>query len=383
MAHLEFKAFLSCSFAQEDREIVDLFQAFCDSFGFEVVKYDFQEPRRLTEAIKEYIVNSDCVIAVLTRRNRLESGEWICPEWVQHEVVFANAIGKPLAIFVEDGVRIHGFIRDDVRFQAFSRDRNEFLKIAPQITKYFMGLHHQLEDQLKSGAEPAPVMFHNSIISRDELTSRDTWATTCEVEVEALVDNLGSCHEPIGDIDWLLSPKEVIRNFEFSVIQAPSGVSARCEFVRTREEPNELLVSFEPALSLGQRLRFAYRYEANRIRPYTTEEAQGFISQGNFWCDDPICAVNWSLLNPTGKLVCEVVFPPKYPVHKPDFTVETRDSNLVASRELERIKQLEGFKVHRIFDKYSLILSVSKPLKGYTYIITWQPPHEKELVQAG
>jgi len=110
---------MSCSFAEEDLQIVEFFRSYCDSFGLEVLKYDFQEPLPLSDGVKKQIESADCLVAIATRRNRLESGEWVCSDWIQHEVVYASAVGKSIVVLAEEGVRIGGLVERAERCQPF------------------------------------------------------------------------------------------------------------------------------------------------------------------------------------------------------------------------------------------------------------------------
>ena len=91
MPELLFKAFMSCSLADEDSQTVDFFRGLIRSFDIEPLVYDYQEIGRIPDKIKEHIINSDCLIAVATRRQKLDGTDlWTCPDWIQHEVALAH-----------------------------------------------------------------------------------------------------------------------------------------------------------------------------------------------------------------------------------------------------------------------------------------------------
>ncbi|MEW6411872.1 MAG: hypothetical protein AB1483_05295 [Candidatus Zixiibacteriota bacterium] len=379
MSLLKFRAFMSCSRAPEDKSIVEFFRSYCESFGFEVLIYDWQEPVPLDDGVKSQITSADCVIAVATRKDRLDSGEWFCSDWIQHEVVFASAICKPVVIFAEQGVKVGGLLDRHERYQPFSREPMELLKQTPYFNKFLMALTRQLESQAVYVDDPSPSVYLKSIKSRDELVSRDIWTTTCEIELQSLVNGLSQSDEGFGDVDWLRFPYEAIRDIEFSVLQAPQGTNMRLDHERSKEDPNVWRVLYEPPLQIGQQVQYAYRYVAERIRPYTLEEAQAAMEAKESWCDSPQCTVNWDMLVSTGHLISEVVFPPKYKIHNPECLVETLDTHQPVISELDRIREVDGFKIQRFYDKYTLVLSVPKPRIGLRYMLTWRPPSEAEL----
>lgn len=57
MAEIHFKAFLSCSFAEEDKGIIDFFQKIIKAFNIEPKIYDYQEIGRIPDKVKEHIKN--------------------------------------------------------------------------------------------------------------------------------------------------------------------------------------------------------------------------------------------------------------------------------------------------------------------------------------
>ncbi len=383
MAHLKFKAFMSCSFSESDSSIADFFKSYLESFGLDVFKYDFQEPNPLTESIKNHIKESDCLVAIMTRRDRLDSGEWVCANWIQHEIIYANAVGIPIVIFAEEDVKIDGLIKLEERYQRFSRDAAKLLLQVPRFNKFLIALYQLLEERFKMGDVPSPDLYYVSIKTRDEFINLKTWVTTCEFEVESFTDALQQTVEGLGDVDWLRHPFEVVKDFEFSVLNSPKGVSVNCVPGRSKEDPNQMKVRFDPALKTNERVCYAYRYSADQIRPLTIEAARKVIEEGDYWSNNPLCTINMDLFDPTGLLISEVLFPRKYPVYLPDYVVESRESNALNMQEMNRIREIGGFKILRLFDRLTLTLTVPKPLIGHRYRITWQPPSESELVQLG
>jgi len=386
---MRFQAFLSCSFAPEDRLIVDFFKEYIESFGFDVVKYDFQEPVTLPDGVKNHIQNADCLIAIATRRHHIQEPKmehekedsWICPEWIEHEVVYAYAVGKPVAIFAETSVRVKGLIEREERYQRFSREETELLHGVHQFNRFLLALRDMLERRVKAGLEEAPLLFYHTVHSRDELLEDGSFITTCEVELESLVKGLSYCTEGIGDIDWLRAPQEAVDKFEFWILHAPQKTKVIHQFQLDREHPTEWHVVFNPPLDVGDRVNYAFRYHAKSVRPITLEEAERAIQSGAYWSPTPCSVVNWDFQRRVGELLCEVIFPPNYPIHEPEVRVEFNEAGLLALAEMERLKETKAFQVQKFVDRISLNLRVSKPISG-RYMITWRPPRKDELSAA-
>lgn len=76
MAEIFFKAFLSCSFEREDNKIVDFFKKIIKSFYIDPEIYDYQDMNRIPNKVKENIIRSDRLIAIATRRKKVEGSDY-------------------------------------------------------------------------------------------------------------------------------------------------------------------------------------------------------------------------------------------------------------------------------------------------------------------
>jgi hypothetical protein len=63
----------------------------------------------ITDGVRRRITQSDCLVAVLSRRDALTSGDrWTTSEWVKAEIDWARSSGKRSIALLEDGVRLAG-----------------------------------------------------------------------------------------------------------------------------------------------------------------------------------------------------------------------------------------------------------------------------------
>lgn len=119
----DFCAFLSASTDLKDKRIVEWFSDLLIEYKITpLFAVHIPEPRPPQEKIRNMIEKSDMTVAILTRRDKIEGRNlWTSPEWVQDEISIAFTLNKPIAIFVEEGVRIDRsispFITECVRFR--------------------------------------------------------------------------------------------------------------------------------------------------------------------------------------------------------------------------------------------------------------------------
>jgi hypothetical protein len=123
MPEIPVKAFLSCSLAAEDREVVDLIKKLLAALHITPEIQVWQDVGRLTPEIEDRIKATDCVVAIATKRYPIEnSDEFTFSDWVHDEITMARSFGKPVVLFLEKGVRIGGSLAE-VRRHVFLEGR--------------------------------------------------------------------------------------------------------------------------------------------------------------------------------------------------------------------------------------------------------------------
>jgi len=131
--------FLSCSFASDDGPVVSWFERMLLAFEFDPKKGDDPQPRAPAEKIAEMIQTCDCLVAIVTRRTKVEAADaWVGPEWIQNEIGMAYQAKKPIAVFVEDGVDAKGLGRWVSDYVSFTR--SDLGASAPNVIRYLTNL---------------------------------------------------------------------------------------------------------------------------------------------------------------------------------------------------------------------------------------------------
>jgi hypothetical protein len=129
--------FLSGSFAPEDRELLEWFEQILWALEFEVRSAKETEPRPPAEKIREMIQRSSGVVAILTRRSKVDGRDaWTPPAWTQNEIGIAYDCEKPIVSLIEIGVEAEGLIPligDYIRF-----DRSNLVTDAPKIIRHLL-----------------------------------------------------------------------------------------------------------------------------------------------------------------------------------------------------------------------------------------------------
>lgn len=141
---MTFSAFVSCSVRLEDESIINRFLDVLKACNIELHVFGLKPEVGLwREQIRSQIKRTDCTIAIMTRRDKIEGKDaWKAPDWVRDESIIAKEMGKPLAIFVEEGVEVGGILSEDM-YVKFSR-QNITQEIMNKIDNYMRSLVNKL-----------------------------------------------------------------------------------------------------------------------------------------------------------------------------------------------------------------------------------------------
>lgn len=148
---MAFSAFVSCSVHPEDESIINRFLDVLKDCNIEPFVLGLKpEVELLREQIRSQIERTDCTIAIMTRRDKIEGRDaWKAPDWVRDESIIAKELGKPLAIFVEEGVEVGGILSENM-YVKFSR-QNITQEIIDKINYYMRSLASKLRGKENQG----------------------------------------------------------------------------------------------------------------------------------------------------------------------------------------------------------------------------------------
>lgn len=380
MAEIHFKAFLSCSFAQEDKEIIEFFQKIIKAFNIEPNIYDYQEIGRVSDKIKEHIIKSDCLIAIATRRKKLaDSDDWTCPDWIQHELALANAYNKPIAVFVEEGIKIEGLISMEERRERFEREN--LIGNIDKITTFLFSLRNHLEITYQTGILQTPVLLRHYVHAREEMISKECTVVRCEILMESLIAELESTDHSMELEDTTPGLSTKAEQFDFICKEKPSGMNVEAITIQNTDYKFLWKLMFDPPLKRGERVKYGFKVIRPNYRPYTYEEMMERIKQGTYEYEEPICeACEWYVAYPTAELLFDFEFPEGYEIRKYYPCVRIgEDLRLKAENEEKRIKDGNLFSAEKIFDKWTLSLKVPKPIQGHLYYTYYEPPKSADI----
>jgi hypothetical protein len=99
------KLFVSCSFAEKDKEVVKFFSDLAKKSGFQTITARRPEAKVIPAKIHEKLSQCDAIVGIFTTHNKIQDkDEWTVPPSVIYEMGLARQSGKHILGFIEDGV---------------------------------------------------------------------------------------------------------------------------------------------------------------------------------------------------------------------------------------------------------------------------------------
>lgn len=142
---MSYKVFVSHSSESEDLPLINQLANHLQVSGIECyVALWFREPGRdIGEKIRSAIQASDAVFGIWTKGGSQA-------QWVNQELGFAEALGKPIVLLVEQGVRVKGFAQNR---EYISFDRNN-----PVVALSIASTHFTQKKKQKESAQVAALV---------------------------------------------------------------------------------------------------------------------------------------------------------------------------------------------------------------------------------
>lgn len=106
--------FVGHSFAKEDSSFVDAVLKAIAILGINVVTGEKPKAGRISEKVKERIEGCDPIVVVMTKRARIEGGDYDTSGWLIQEAAYALGKDKKLILMVERGVTNIGGLQGDL-----------------------------------------------------------------------------------------------------------------------------------------------------------------------------------------------------------------------------------------------------------------------------
>lgn len=376
MKSAEIKGFLSCSFREEDKGVVEYVRAICEALDINCVNVSDAYSIAPPEKAKRLIADSQVVIAIGTRRERTENGSYNMPSAVHDELSIAFALERPLLLFLEDGIHTDGFINNygtHIRF--FRKSLND-----PETLRSVIRSIHTAKVESIATYDLAPeidVGFYNEILSfmvelikehneyywryssTRKLVFTDKFSGTIrngawgEVESENATDK----------IQWKLEVRGGSKPFRLnSVVEIDTPRSVK------------IASTVAPEPLPGDTLEYFALFQSKHLNSiYKPENKKGHNIQGRIFD----CIDGNVLTQRTKQVKLQFRFPREYGLRSEDIFPfvgsYSRNIDYLVESEMKRMKvSIDDFGGDII-----VLMSIESPLLRHMYGIAWNIPESQ------
>jgi hypothetical protein len=192
MSDAGIQVFLSQSFRDEDRPVVELVDAIAKAFGFLTVTVDSASPATPPREAARQIKESAGLIAVVTRRDELATGGFRGPQAVHEEVAMADSHDLPVLLFYESSIDISGFGRAYGTYMEFDRPELHSAETLRRLVSSIRAFRSTLDSDRRGwfsrGTSQVANRFDRVVYgpARDEHGRRETDTAEAQLRYRAL-----------------------------------------------------------------------------------------------------------------------------------------------------------------------------------------------------
>lgn len=387
MQSIKIDAFLSCSFDQDDSEVVEFFRTVAEALDVRSVNVANASTNAPPHAAAEMIDNASLLIAVCTKRDELTNGKHVMPQAVQDEISIAFGKKVPILMFVEDGVELAGFKANYGTYEKFNRANlrsDEFIKKAV-IAIHTAKLTALGDDGgvVQSGMDDAVSEYVKHLVELKDQDGDYVWhyytqkkMTYNEPSKRAFPSGVwptvkAKCGDTAGPATW--SSRLIASSNDIKLIEEIERHTADCI---------EVLLKPEPHPDKNDFIEYATHSSSRYINAVWFDEVEDGVyvhmDQGDFECADGLLFIHRAKA-----ATIEFRFPESYGISVDDLhpvvgAYSTRLDYVVPS-EIERAEvRKESFA-----GNVTITMKITSPLPGHLYGIAWHPPVRPSPSQGG
>ncbi|MDP7326192.1 MAG: hypothetical protein QGF48_08640 [Qipengyuania citrea] len=375
---IEIKCFLSCSFDPSDSDLNDTIGAICKGLDIKAVNVSVGSSKLPPDQAMSLIEESEGLIAICVKREKLENGSYNMPQAVNDEIAFAYGRDVPILAFVEKGVNKGGFTQKFRTYHEFDRSKiqesKELEKIIKAIHDFKVSLlcdDHvpQLHDPSDSYAEDL-----RHLVELKEESGEFFWEYTTSKKivyqrhssrsfpVSVFATGAMEIPEDADDIEWEFQQDRASRNIKLVPTideRSPSKFEARL-----RPEP-----AAEKNDSIEYTVRSRSRYLLPLWSDQVIDEKFHYLEKGNFKLYDGLLFIHRAK-----SALVEFRFPRAYGMAKDDFcpfvASYTTGIDFEVTAERDRIDiSKDDFGGAVVFRFH-----IQSALPNHVYGVAWNPP---------
>ncbi|SFF60913.1 hypothetical protein [Sunxiuqinia elliptica] len=213
----------------------------------------------------------------------------------------------------------------------------------------------------------------------DTLYLDGTSISVADVKIKCIVGEVKSqshlvstyCDHSIEDVEIIFSANsnDSIRKINYEMEKSEKNIVS-------------VKVNFSPSLKKGEIAEYKITTKSKGLYKLYFEDVVDGIKDGTHFCNIPMECHGLITKTPISNLVVKMNLPRKYQITDCEyFDVFPGTSYERSESEYNYIKENDSFKfINNSNDYVSLVLNVSRPVVGMTYVVKWTPPKKNNNV---
>ena len=379
------------SYCQEYAELKDLVAQLLSDFGFRTEVFDYGSPHSVIDTEKELIETCDGFVALLTPDQETADGRHICSMSVNQEIGMAYQAGKPIQLFAFDHVDFTAVQASQVSTvaQVATLDGVEEATLTFDSTNLRNLVRALIEFRRRirslEGHRGDDAFFsYKTVAVRQDLMSPTELRLHNTIEAVSLKNLDTHTHAARLLCDKKEGPGIRLRDdsWQFKLIR-PSGVDAAIRLTENTYSNFRFYIDFDPPIQAGVELKYAYRRRHESYLPYTAEELDDLILDGNLsnrvMAKNKMIGQDFFVTQPTESVSFHLQFPAGYPIRDFKSLVCEYRGDQVHHSETERVSELAELDHNEFDDEYVLRMEVPNPRVNCSYFLLYRPPREQDI----
>lgn len=372
--------FFSCSFREEDKIINDLFIAICSSLDIKCTNVNSAYSSVPSQIARKLINDSQALVAIATRRDKLESGDYAMPPAVQEEVAMAYGKEVPILLFVEEGVVVDGMKENFCTHIKFSRENICNRDTLEKIIRSIHGIKLEVlspHDLIYDHDTPEIVAeYVNQLIELNKTESGYVWSYTTAKKLLFL----SPFKKSIPVAFWATVPTKIPENekpigIEITLEGHSRDLALKIEKIKEAPDCTKSLIRIEPHPEKNDFVEYSTHTESKYFNPVFLEDISEnivvAIDGDEFKCNDGFVPIQR-----TKHASLEMRFPRGYGLTKSNIKFfvgsYTDEIDYIVDSEIKRaiitMKEVGG--------ALTVKMEIESPLLRHMYGFAWNPPHQ-------
>lgn len=375
--------FFSCSFQEEDREVNDFFLAICSALDIKCINVDGAYTSVPPDVARKQIDDAQGLIAIATKRNKLDSGEYAMPSAVQEELSMAYGKDTQILLFVEDGVSIDGMKSNYGTYMTFTREnicQNEILEKIIRST-HTLKLEIISPNDLMYDQDTPEVMadYVKQLFELRKEGTGYTWSYSITKKLQFL--SAFKRHLPVtfwAAVPAIIPDGESDIHTEIKLESHSRDLSLNIETVKETPDCTKSLIKIEPHPDKGDFIEYSAFVKSKYFNPVYYEDisANGEnvsidINGVTYHCMDGLIPIQR-----TKKMFLEFRFPRGFGIKNENIVFfvgsYTDEVDYLVGSEMTRA----NIDVNEIGGNLTLRMEIDSPLLRHMYGFAWNPPHK-------